>query len=294
MPMTRIRHWITRLQKALLWCLKWQAVRCWIRLGYASKGMVYFFVGFLALRAALGDPVTIVGTEEALLVLLRQPLGATAVTVLSAGLCGYGFWRFVQAIADPEHDRKLGFKSIGQRIGYLMSGLAYSNLAYESADFVLDSEPVETDALDETVSQILQYGFGELLLALGALPIFGIGAIYIYGALSGEFISEFRHTCDLLDRTSYRWLRKAATYLAQIGYTARGVAILVIGTGFVRAALTSSVKPVGGLQEALQQLLERSYGTEGLALIALGFIAYAVYMVFAAFYRRFKCGEAAA
>ncbi|MGB3615683.1 MAG: DUF1206 domain-containing protein [Elainellaceae cyanobacterium] len=289
--MTWIISWIQQSQKALLWCLRWQTVRYWIRSGYASKGIVYFFVGFLALRAALGDPVVIVGTEEALLVLLRQPLGAAIVTMLSVGLLGYGFWRFVQAIADPEHDRKLNVKSVAQRIGYLMSGLAYTNLDYESADFALETEPVETDALNETVSQILQYGFGEVVIALGALTIFGIGAIYIYGAVSGEFITEFKSTCDLLDRTSYRWLRRAATYLAQVGYTARGVAILVIGVGFIRAAITSSVEPAGGLQEALQQLLKRSYGTEGLILIALGFIAYAAYMVFTAIYRRFQVDE---
>ncbi len=286
--MTWIISWLKQGQAALLWCFKWRFVRYWVRSGYASKGVVYFFVGFLALRAALGNPVTIVGTEEALLVLLRQPLGAAIVTALSIGLCGYGFWRFVQAIADPEHDRELGLKSIGQRVGYLMSSFAYTNLAYESVDFALDTAPIETDAISETVSRLLTYQFGEALIGLGALVIFGIGAIYIYGAVSGEFISEFKSTCDLLDRTSYRWLRKAATYLAQIGYTARGVAILVIGGGFIRAALTSSVEPVGGLQEALQQLLKRSYGTEGLMLIALGFIAYALYMVFNAFYRRFQ------
>ncbi|MGF1514525.1 MAG: DUF1206 domain-containing protein [Elainellaceae cyanobacterium] len=280
--------WLKQGQEALLWCFKWQAVQYWVRFGYASKGVVYFFVGFLALRSALGNPVPIVGTEEALLVLLRQPLGSAIVTVLATGLCGYGFWRFVQAIADPEHDREINLKSVGQRLGYLASGLAYTNLAYESMDFAFDTDPVRSDSLNETVSQILRFERGELLIGLVALTIFGLGAIYVYGAVSGEFISEFKRTCDLLDRTSYRWLRRAATYLAQVGYTARGVAILVIAVGFVRAALTSSVEPAGGMQEALQELLKQSYGTEGLILIALGFIAYALYMVFAAFYRRFQ------
>ncbi|MGF1535294.1 MAG: DUF1206 domain-containing protein [Elainellaceae cyanobacterium] len=275
-------------QKALLWSFSWQPVRYWVRLGYASKGIVYFFVGFLALRSALGNPVPIVGTEEALLVLLRQPLGTAIVTVLATGLCGYGFWRFVQAIVDPEHDRETSLKSVGQRIGYLSSGIAYVNLAYESVDFAWDREKVNTDATNEALSRILRFEFGEVLIALIAITIFAVGAIYIYGAVSGEFISEFRSTCNLLDRTSYRWLKKAATYLAQVGYTARGVAILVIGVGFVRAALTSSVEPAGGMQEALQALLKQSYGTEGLILIALGFIAYGLYMVFNAFYRRFQ------
>ncbi|MEO0409720.1 MAG: DUF1206 domain-containing protein [Cyanobacteria bacterium P01_A01_bin.135] len=281
-------RWLKRGQKALLWCFQWPLIRYWVRAGYASKGIVYFVVGFFVLRSALGNPVPIIGTEEALLVLLRQPLGTTIVTLLAAGLCGYGFWRFVQAVVDPEHDREMSLKSIGQRVGYLASGVAYTNLAYESVDFSWDSEKIDADATNEALARILSFEFGELLIAAVAITIFVIGAIYIYGAVSGEFISEFRRSCNLLDCTSYRWLKKAATYLAQVGYTARGVAILVIGVGFVRAALTSSVEPAGGMQEALQALLKQSYGTEGLVLIALGFIAYALYMVFSAFYRRFQ------
>ena len=281
-------RWLRRCQKALLWCFRWTWVRYWVRAGYASKGIVYFIVGFFVLRSALGNPVPIVGTEEALLVLLRQPLGTTVVTALAFGLCGYGFWRFIQGIVDPEHDRELGIRSIGQRVGYLASGGVYTNLAYEAVDFSWDSEKVDADATNAVLARILSFQFGEVLVALVAIAIFAVGAIYIYGALSGEFISEFKRSCELLDRQSYRWLKKTATYLAQVGYTARGIAIVIIGIGFVRAALTSRVEYAGGMQEALQALLEQSYGTEGLVLIALGFLAYGLYMVFAAFYRRFQ------
>lgn len=283
-----MRRWPQQIQQVLLKCFKWKIVRYWIRVGYASKGIVYFAVGFLSLRAALGDPVAIVGTEGALLTLLRQPLGGGIVTTLAVGLCGYSFWRFIQAISDPEHERELSFKSVGQRIGYLMSGMVYVQVAYESVDFALDPEPVQTDAVNRALLRILEFRYGEELIALVALAILGIGAIYVYGAISGQFISEFKRTCGVFSQSQYRWLRKVATYLAQIGYTARGAALLIIGVGYVRAALTSSVAPAGGMEESLQQLLQRSYGTEGLLTIALGFIAYSLYMVFIAFYRRFQ------
>ncbi|MEB3355794.1 MAG: DUF1206 domain-containing protein [Synechococcales bacterium] len=280
--------WLKQIPRLLLKCFKWKAVQYWIRFGYASKGIVYFSIGFLSLRAALGQPVAIVGTEGALLTLLRQPLGEIIVTILAVGLCGYSFWRFIQAISDPEHERGLSLQSVGQRVGYLISGMVYVQVAYESVDFALDPSPIQTDVVNRAMLRVLGFKYGEALIVLVALVTFGIGAIYVYGAISGKFISQFKRTCRVFSQSQYRWLRKMATYLAQIGYTARGVAILVIGVGYVRAALTSSVAPAGGMEEALKQLLQRSYGTEGLLMIALGFIAYSLYMIFNAFYRRFQ------
>ncbi|MGB3492557.1 MAG: DUF1206 domain-containing protein [Elainellaceae cyanobacterium] len=281
-------RWLKQIPRVLLKCFRWKIVRYWIRFGYASKGIVYFSIGFLSLRAALGDPVAIVGTEGALLMLLRQPLGEIIVTTLAVGLCGYSFWRFIQAISDPEHKRELSLKSIAQRVGYLISAIVYVQVAHESVDFAWDSSPIQTDAVNSAVFRVLGFKYGEELIALVALVIFGIGAIYVYGAISGKFISEFRRTCRVFSQSQYHWLKKMATYLAQIGYTARGVAILVIGVGYVRASLTSSVASVGGTEEALQQLLLQSYGTESLLMIALGFIAYSLYTIFNAFYRRFQ------
>jgi hypothetical protein len=100
------------------------------RLGYASKGLVYFIVGFLAAQAAFSMGGRTTDTSGALSAIVNQPFGKFLLFLVTIGIIGYALWRIVQTIIDPEHQgQKMDAKRIAQRIGYALSALAYAGLA---------------------------------------------------------------------------------------------------------------------------------------------------------------------
>src|SRR5690348_10992374 len=84
------------------------------RFGYASKGVVYLLVGFLALLAAIGSGHA-QSSRGALGTLLDHPGGAVLLAVIGLGLGAYALWYFVLAVRDPE-GYGTDFKGIAKRV----------------------------------------------------------------------------------------------------------------------------------------------------------------------------------
>lgn len=73
------------------------------RFRYATKKMVYFIAGLLAMQFAFGVGNKTVGTSGTLQIIVTQPFGKFLLSVVAVGLIGYVVWRFTQAFIDPEH-----------------------------------------------------------------------------------------------------------------------------------------------------------------------------------------------
>ncbi|MBE9098292.1 DUF1206 domain-containing protein [Vacuolonema iberomarrocanum] len=270
-----------RFQRSLTQLAALGVVKGWMRLGYAAKGVLYLSVGLFALGESVGLSLPLLGTEGILRVVTRQPLGIFLLFLLAVGIAGYAFWRFVQAIADPEHSDTGSPLNTVQRLGYAMSGLSYASLVYAAAELMTALQQEQDDTIEDLAAQLLESAWGVLLLLLAGLSVVGVGLVYVYGGLSGSYISQFKATC-------HSHVETLATWLGQIGYTARGVAFTVIGIGLIQAALLAQPEAAGGLDVALEKVSDQPYGRIGLGIIATGFIAYALYALFASRYRWFN------
>ena len=67
---------------------------------------------------------------------------------------------------------------------------------------------------------------------------------------------------------------------------ARGIVFCVIGFFLIQAARQSDASQARGLGEALQALAQQPYGSWIMGIVALGLVAYGIYMVMQARYRR--------
>jgi hypothetical protein len=67
---------------------------------------------------------------------------------------------------------------------------------------------------------------------------------------------------------------------------ARGIVFCVSGFFLIQAARQSDASEARGLGEALQVLAQQPYGPWILGIVALGLVAYGIYMVLQARYRR--------
>jgi hypothetical protein len=97
------------------------------RAGYATRGIVYLVIAFMAARAAL-ERTAPGGQREALGEVERQPGGDWLLILLAIGFAGFALWRFVQAARDPEGKGTDG-KGIANRIRYAVSGVLHGGFA---------------------------------------------------------------------------------------------------------------------------------------------------------------------
>lgn len=90
-----------------------------------------------------------------------------------------------------------------------------------------------------------------------------------------------------IDTSSMRpSVRAGVARLGQAGYITKGVALAVVGGLLGYAALSSDRQKAQGLDGALQAILAQPFGRFLLTAIALGFLAFGLFAILQARYRR--------
>lgn len=254
------------------------------RLGYAAKGVVYAIIGWLAASAAFGPGGRTTGARGALRSLVKQPFGQGLLGLVAIGLSGYVLWRFVQAIMDTENQGR-DAKGIILRLSYAGNGSIYAGLAMTAIELVIDEVDGEVDidngygARDWT-ALLLAQPFGQWLVGtVGAIAI-GVGFYEFYQAYTAKFCRKFK--LNKMSDTEKTW----ATYIGRFGLAARGVVYSMIGFFLIQAARQSNSNQVKGLEGALDSLARQPYGPWLLGIVAIGLIAYGLYYIVQARYRR--------
>ncbi len=70
---------------------------------------------------------------------------------------------------------------------------------------------------------------------------------------------------------------RAYVIFGKAGYTAKGIAFMVVGGLFVYAAITHEPKKSGGLDQALNKVLQQPFGPFLLGAIAVGIACYGLF-----------------
>jgi hypothetical protein len=251
------------------------------RLGYAAKGVVYFTVGLLAAQAAIGAGGRTTDTSGALQAIVNQPFGKFLLSIVTLGLIGYALLRFVETFLDPEHSgQRLDAKRIIQRLGYAFSAFAYTGLALTAVKLILGSGGGDSNSTQDWTARFLAQPFGQWLVAAAGVIAIGVGISYLYQAYKGKFRRHFKW--QQMSATQQTW----AMRLGRFGIAARGIVFGIIGIFLIQAARHSNASQAKGLGGALAVLAGQPYGPWILGVVALGLIAYGIYSVVEARYRR--------
>jgi hypothetical protein len=262
------------------WLLKNREVQWLMRSGHAAKGLLYGFIGLFAINSLFYDDRTAQGSEGVLIALGQDPVGNILLFVLMLGLLGYVLWRFIQAVLNPGTAAEPSWRQKVQRIGYMLSGLTYLGIAYSGLKLVIGLAVDFDDTIEDLASVLFERAIGPwILLGVGA-GVVGVGLTYVYGAFSGSYIGNFRS--DL-----YTTVKHWTIAIGKIGITARGVSFILIGQYLVRSAYFIDDDLAGDLGSILDRLDDQPGGEIWLIAIALGFIAYAIYMLVLAYYLKF-------
>ena len=249
------------------------------KLGYVTKGAVYTLVGVLAIGVAIGVGGRTTSPSGVLGTIYREPFGRVLLVLVAIGLIGYAFWRLFQAVADPDGEGD-GAKGIGKRIGHGMAALAYAGLAFSAGRMALVSNSGGGSSEQDWAARLFSEPFGEVLVIVVGAVVVGYGLSQLYQAYNAKFLEYLK--LGQMSEKEEAWVTKAGRF----GYAARGVVFGLIGVFLIQAAIRFESSQAQGLGGALQKFLQQPYGSWLLAVVALGLIAYGLFMVAIARYRR--------
>ena len=245
-----------------------KTIDAFIRLGYLAKALVYVLIGVLALKVAAGvGGGRITDQGGALYVVLGQPLGNTMLLVLAAGLLTYAGWQIARAIFGWAHHASEGW---GDRALSVVRALVYAAIGWKGMKLALGLRAGDSGP-EPLVREALQWPLGEWLIVLAGIGVGWYGIVEIKDAIRGHLEPD-------LDAATLR--ARAGTWalsVARGGIGARGVLLVILGIGLVRAGLAHRASEAGGMDSSLLVLNALPQGTLLLGAAAAGVFAYGVY-----------------
>lgn len=277
-PADTLRH---HARHALVGSSNWIVLLA--RLGYAAKAVVYGLVGMLAVLAAFGRGGQVEGSKSALATLLDEPGGKALLVVIAIGLTGYALWCFVQAAVDPERDGS-DATGIGKRTFNAFKGVLHLALVVAVVQMIIGSGGGSTgeDGTQHWTARVMAWPAGRWIVTVGGVAV----AIYGLRQMYRGWTADLDDQLDLSEMThpAHRWTVRACRF----GMAARGAVFVIIGSFLAIAGLRHDPQQSKGFGEAMRYLQEQPYGPWLLAIVAAGLIAYGLYELVRARYRRIE------
>ena len=247
------------------------------RAGFAVKGGVYLLLGLLALLAALGMGGRVTDPLGAIATIARSPFGRVGVGAVAVGLALYAGWRFLEAFADAN---RVGWNRDGtpKRLAWALSGFVYAVLALDAARLALQWGE-RTDS-----------GLPPMIVASPLAPwLVTIVALGVIGYAAKEARAALAHR--LSERLNLRRLTREAgpivVEISRAGIIARAVVLAAMGIVLLRARATPQRATAGtDMSDSLRLVAALPTGPWLLIVIAAGLMAYGVYQLVHARYRR--------
>ncbi|WP_043456909.1 DUF1206 domain-containing protein [Arthrobacter sp. 31Y] len=236
--------------------------------GYAVSGLLHVLIGVIALQLAFGS-VGEADVSGAVASLASQPAGPFLLWACFAACAALALWQLSNAIfgyrKDPDNKITKRLSAVGQAI-------VFAALASTLISFVVGKGQNSRESTSDVTVTLMKAPFGMfLLIAVGA----GIAITGIVFAVRG-FRQTFKKDISL---SSARSVRKFQLGVGVVGYVAKGIALFLVGMLVVIATVRAQPEQSTGLDGSLKALKEQPYGPYLLAAVALGLIAYGLFLM---------------
>jgi Domain of Unknown Function (DUF1206) len=248
------------------------------RAGFVARAVVYAIIGVLALKLALGHGGKLTNQEGALHTVAHQPFGHLLLTLLALGLGGYSLWRFVRAaIGHGPEGSDSGF----ERLAALASGIAYGAICVLAVEILLGAGGGGGSTTPKKAAAgILAWPAGTWIVGTAGVVMIGVALYQGYRGVTRKFLDDSK--VEEMGPRMKEWISRVGT----VGHLARMVVFGLVGVFLLKAAIDYRPSKAVGLDGALAKIVHRSYGPLLLGLVAAGLIAFALYSLSDARYRK--------
>jgi hypothetical protein len=241
----------------------------------------YGIVAVLAIMVAVGVGGETTSREGALAAVAREPFGKLLLLVLAVGFAGYAAWRLVQAVLDRD-DEGSDAKGLAKRASYLGRAVIYVGLTVATVRLLTGSGQSQggSGQQKQATATVLDWPAGRWLVGAAALAIIGYAGYQLYRGVARKFLDGLE--TGEMGPTERRSIER----LGVVGLVARGVVFALVGVFLAKAAWEYDPQEAIGLDGALRKLADAAYGPWLLGVTAAGLLAYGLFCVAQARYRR--------
>jgi hypothetical protein len=252
-------------------------VRAAAKIGLLARGLVWITIGLLAFRLAMGHSGKQADRTGALQEIGSKPFGKFMLVVIAIAFAAYAFYNLIEAAFDFEN------KGVGNRLLRLARVPLYGYFAWTAYHFATASK------IDDSNKQSVDFTAKLMQKPMGPLMVGVVGAILIaIGLYNGRQAFGKRYEESLKTFELSPTNEKAVGVIARVGYVSRGAVFSVVGVLFIQAALAHNANKASGLDGALRRLLAAGYGRPLVAALGLGLIAFGLFSLVEAKYRRIE------
>jgi Domain of Unknown Function (DUF1206) len=255
------------------------------RLGLVAKGVSYALIGILALQIPLGQGGQATDRQGVLRQLATESWGTAALIALAVGFAGYALWRICDAVFDRSNEGD-DASGLAKRAKALGVGAIYVASAVAAVSLVVSSRPAGNSGggsggnESTETARVLDWPAGRWIVLAVALGFIGAGLYNVYRGVARKFRERLKR--GEMGRHVERW----AVASGVAGHVARGVVFALVGVFLAKAAIEYDPAEAIGIDGALLKLVEQPAGPLLLGAVAAGLVAYALYCLVEARYRR--------
>lgn len=249
------------------------------RIGLVAKAVSYALIGFLAVQIPLGQGGQAADRQGVLRQLATEPWGTAALIALTIGFGAYAIWRVADALVDRQGAGS-GAKGLAKRAKSLGAGVLYAGSAVAAYSLMRSASSTTGGNEQEETARVLEWPAGRWIVLAAAAGFLADGLYNVYRGWSRKF--RERLEVGEMHGTVHTWAMRSGV----VGHVARGVVFAIIGIFLGKAALEYDPSEAVGIDGALLKLVEQPFGKVVLGLVAAGLIAYAVYCLVEARYRK--------
>ena len=242
------------------------------RVGLVVYGVLHLLVAWLVLRLASGDRSGSASGTGALHTLAQSAVGRVTLYAIAAGFAALALWHGIEAVLGYH---RFGFvEKLSNRLVSAVKVVVFAAIGLNALLLATGSSSSSSStggSPDGYTARLMSLPAGPLLVGLVGAVIIVVGLVLVYFGLA----RNFRETMSHQGRAGQ--LGKAYVLLGVVGYVSRGIAIGLVGSLFIYAALTHDPQKSGGLDQALQDVVAKPFGAPILVLMALGLACFGLF-----------------
>jgi hypothetical protein len=240
------------------------------RIGLVAYGVVYLLIGWLAVQLAVGDHSENASANGALAELARQPFGEALVWAVGVGLVLLVVWRLVEAVFG--HREEEGAARARKRVASAGKAVIYAVLAGTAFKVAASGGSGGSGGSSKTMTaKLMNLPAGQWIVAAVGVAI----VVYAAGVAWRGWTEKFANNLETEGKLG--WSGAAYLLLGKVGHIAKGIAFGIVGGLFVYAGVTHESGDTGGLDQALQKVLQQPFGPYLLLVIAVGIVCYGLF-----------------
>ncbi|KNC19377.1 hypothetical protein AC792_07040 [Arthrobacter sp. RIT-PI-e] len=246
------------------------------RAGYVAAGILHLLIGIIALGLSDGGSGS-ADQSGAIGQLATRPGGTVLLWFCFLGCLALALFLvseiFFGARSGSAKDRAVfRTKCAGQSVVYAGIGVTFGR-------FALGGSTDSSSSTSSVSASLMSHPAGSVLLFAVGLGILGVGGYFIHSGVTRRFRKH-------LTRLPLRPAGTALVALGAVGYIAKGVALGVLGVLVLVSTVRHDPEQSTGLDGALKSLRDQPFGMWILGSVALGLMAYGVFMVIRSRYQR--------